>query len=176
VLVEGPSEVGALWKLQEAMDARWDERGIALIPVGGKRSLDRPAVIFRGLSIPTYFVVDADRRHRGTGDEETTKKANQICLRLAGASVDESFPDTHVDASWTVLEENFEALLLHELGRDELTELLRQVADELGYEGGQRVLKNVEGSARMVELALEQGRQLPTLERIVESVTALSEQ
>lgn len=175
VLVEGPSEVGALWKLQEAMDARWDERGIALIPVGGKPSLDRPTVIFRGLSIPTYFVFDADRGHRGTGDEENTKKANQICLRLAGAPV-EDFPGTQEHGTWAVLEENFEALLRQELGHDELTELLRQVADELGYGSGQRVLKNVEGSARMIELARERGLQFPTLERIVESVTALSQQ
>jgi predicted ATP-dependent endonuclease of OLD family len=73
VLVERQSEVGALRKLQGIMAADWDEHGVAVIPIGGKASLDRPAVIFRGLSIPTYMVFDADRSHRGTGEEENSE-------------------------------------------------------------------------------------------------------
>lgn len=173
VLVEGPSEVGALWKLQEIMGADWDERGVSVIPVGGKKSLDRPAVIFAGLSIPTYVIFDADRAHRGTDKEEKTRRANRILLRLAEAGV-EDFPDTQVHETWAVLEDNLEALVEAELGKQELSHILEQVADELGSERGKRALKNIEVASRVVELAYERALRLPTLEGIVNSVTRVS--
>jgi predicted ATP-dependent endonuclease of OLD family len=172
VLVEGQSEVGALWKLQEIMAADWDEHGVAVIPVGGKASLDRPAVIFRGLSIPTYIVFDADRSHQGTGEEEKSKRANHTCLRLMGAPV-EDFPNTQIHKTWAVLEDDFEALLETELGQEELARILDEVADDLGSERGKNALKNVEVAARSVGLAYERGLRLPTLEAIVEAVTEL---
>jgi predicted ATP-dependent endonuclease of OLD family len=173
MLVEGQSEVGALWQLQEITGANWDERGIAVIPVGGKASLDRPAVIFRGLAIPTYILFDADRSHRGTNEEEKSKRANRICLQLMGAA-GEDFPDTQVHETWAVLEDDFEELVEKELGQQELARILEQIADELGTERGKNALKNVKVAARVVELAYEDGLRLPTFENIVNAVTQLS--
>jgi putative ATP-dependent endonuclease of OLD family len=170
VLVEGQSEVGALWRLQDLLGMDWDQRGVAVIPVGGKESLDRPAVIFRGLAIPTYVVFDADRSHKGTDGEQKSKRTNHICLRLLGATV-EDFPDTQVHSSWAVLEDNFETLVEKELGEEQLATILGQVADELGSERGKRALKNVQVASRLVELAYERGLQIPTLEEIVRAAT-----
>lgn len=174
VLVEGPSEVGALWKLQEIMGKRWDERGVSPIAVGGKPSLDRPAVIFRGLGIPTYLVFDGDRHHQGTPNEEATVRANHICLRLVGGTV-EDFPDTQVHDTWAVLSGKFETLLKDELGSDKLKELAGQVTQELGYDTQDRMLKNVEGTARLVDLAYKQGERMPTVEQIVEAASQLAD-
>ena len=77
VVVEGSSDVGVLWKLQEVMSKDWARLGIVIVPAGGKNNLDRPTLIFRGLSIPTYFIFDADVRSKGNEDEENTKKRNK---------------------------------------------------------------------------------------------------
>jgi predicted ATPase len=173
VLMEGSSDVAALWKLQEVSNAGWDERGIAVVPADGKESMDRPAVVFRGLSIETYLIFDADRRHRGSKSEEHTCSINRRCLRLVGAAV-EDFPDTQVHDRWAVLEDNLEALLARELGDDNLDRLIGEVADEVGCERGRKALKRMDVVPRVVESAYNRGLRLPTLEKIVESVTRLA--
>ena len=60
VVVEGPSEVGLLWQLQELMEKDWEKSGIVVISACGKNNIDRPTVIFNGLNIPTYFIFDGD--------------------------------------------------------------------------------------------------------------------
>jgi hypothetical protein len=175
LLVEGQSEVGALWMLQEILGKNWNQLGVAIIAVGGKESLDRPLVIFRGLSIPTYFVFDADRRRLGTTDEDKAKKGNRLCQQLANVAVVD-FPETQVHGAWAVLEDNFESLLRSELGDAEYTRLVGKVAETLGYDKSDRVLKNIEGAARLVQEAYDSGASLPTLELIVDQVTRLAEQ
>lgn len=172
VLVEGPSEVAVLLKLQEILGEGWDERGIAVIPVGGKTNLDRPAVIFRGLDIPVYVVFDADRRHlRTKEEEEKTRRANRLCLRLVGvdpADLDDGeFPGTHVRGTWAVLEDDLEGVLQRELGETELMELIREAAGEVAYEPSKEALKNVQIVARVLDMAYRQGLRTPTLEEIV---------
>src|SRR5262249_50122382 len=64
-IVEGLTEVGAFWALQEIRGLGWDRRGIVIVPAEGKSKIDRPVVIFRGLKIPTYFLFDGDTRAKG---------------------------------------------------------------------------------------------------------------
>lgn len=130
-------------------------------------------MIFRGLAIPTYILFDADRSHKGTNEEEKSKRANRICLQLMGAAV-EDFPDTQVNETWAVLEDDFEELVEKEFGQQEIARILGQVADELGTERGKKALKNVEVAARVVELAYVKGLRLRTFEDIVNAVTRLS--
>ncbi|HRN71423.1 MAG TPA: AAA family ATPase, partial [Candidatus Woesebacteria bacterium] len=60
LVVEGLSDVGLFWKLQEILKSKWEEKGIVVIPANGKNNIDRPVIIFRGMSIPTYFIFDGD--------------------------------------------------------------------------------------------------------------------
>jgi energy-coupling factor transporter ATP-binding protein EcfA2 len=177
VLVEGPSEVAALWKLQELQHVGWDEHGIAVIPVSGKSNLDRPSVILRGLGVPIYVVFDADRQNLDAKNEEETRKANRICLRLVGAETssfaDADFPETQVHATWATFEYELETLLERELGDDALTALISHVADEIGSDRSRRALKNGEVMSRVIEHAYDNGLRLPTLENIVDEVTKL---
>ncbi len=84
VVVEGLSEVGILWKLQEIMKKNWSRLGIVIVPAGGKNNIDRPVVIFQGLSIPTYFIFDADSHLKGKGEKEKdARNRNHRYLRLA---------------------------------------------------------------------------------------------
>ena len=174
VVVEGLSEVGMLWKLQEIMKKNWPELGIVVVPAGGKNNIDRPTVIFQGLSIPTYFIFDADSDLIGKGKkEEDAKNRNHRYLSLAGASI-EDFPDTQVHETWAVFKQNLEGILKETLGNETFQVIQKQVASELGYDDPDRVSKNIEGAARLIELVYEKEYRIPTLENIIEKVTQLS--
>jgi predicted ATP-dependent endonuclease of OLD family len=173
VVVEGLSEVGTLWKLQEIMKRNWSELGIVVVPAGGANNIDRPTVIFRGLCSPTYFIFDADSHLIGKGrKEEDAKNRNHRYLRLAGASI-EYFPDTQVHETWAVFKENLEGLLKETLGNETFQVIQKEVASELGYDESERVSKNIEGAARLVELVYEKKHRIPILEEIIEKVTQL---
>jgi putative ATP-dependent endonuclease of OLD family len=173
VVTEGLSEVGALWKLQEIMKGNWPELGIVVVPAGGSNNVDRPTVIFQGLSIPTYFIFDADSHLIGKGrEEEDAKNRNHRYLSLAGALI-EDFPDTQVRETWAVFKENLEGLLKETLGNETFRAIQKEVASELGYDDPERVSKNIEGAARLVELVYEKKHRIPILEEIIEKVTQL---
>jgi putative ATP-dependent endonuclease of OLD family len=174
VVVEGPSDVGTLWKLQEIMKKDWSQLGIVVVPAGGKNNLDRPTVVFRGLSIPTYFIFDADSRYMGGGDdrENDAKKRNRRYLCLAGVQ-QEDFPDTQVHETWAVFGDNLERELEGALGSQNFQAIRNQVASDLGYPETAQAIKNAEGAARFIELAYQKGNSAPILEEIVEKVTLL---
>jgi len=173
VVVEGPSEVGVLWKLQEIMKKDWPKLGIAVVPAGGKNNIDRPIVIFRGFSIPIYFIFDADSYLVGKEQKETdTKNRNHRYLRLAGAPISD-FPDTSVNETWAVFKNNLETVFKETLGEDEFKTIQNEIASELGYDDPERVSKNIEGAACLIERIYEKKKKIPILEQIIEKITEL---
>jgi AAA15 family ATPase/GTPase len=173
VVVEGTTEVSVLWKLQEILGENWSKLGIVVVPAGGKNNLDRPVVIFRGLSIPTYFIFDADAHLIGKGkDEEEAKKRNHRYLRLANARA-EDFPDTQVNDTWAVFKIDLENDIQDALGQRLFQELRREVASELGYSDSERACKNIEGASRFIELIYKKGYRLTKLEDIIEKINNL---
>jgi len=173
VVVEGPSDVGVLWKLQEIMKKNWPKLGIAVVPAGGKNNIDRPIVIFRGFSIPVYFIFDADSNLIGKGQKETdTKNRNHRYLRLAGASISD-FPDTSVNETWAVFKNNLETVFKETLGEVEFRTIQNEIATELGYDDPERVSKNIEGAACLIERIYEKKKKIPILEQIIEKITEL---
>lgn len=173
VVVEGLSEVGILWKLQEIMKKNWPRLGIVIVPAGGKNNIDRPVVIFQGFSIPTYFIFDADSHLIGKGKvEKDAKNRNHQYLRLAGVPI-EDFPDTQVHQTWAVFNDTLEGILKEELDDDTFLLTQKEVASELGYDEISRVNKNIEGATRFIELIYEKRYRIPTLEAIIEKITRL---
>lgn len=173
VVVEGLSEVGILWKLQENMKKNWPRLGIVIVPAGGKNNIDRPVVIFQGLSIPTYFIFDADSHLIGKGEKgKDARNRNHRYLRLAGVPI-EDFPETQVHKTWAVFKDTLEGILKKELGDKTFLSIQKEVASELGYDEMNRVNKNIEGAARFIELVYEKKYRIPTLEEIIEKITRL---
>lgn len=173
VVVEGLSEVGILWKLQEIMKKNWSKLGIVIVPAGGKNNIDRPVVIFQGLSIHTYFIFDADSHLKGKGEKEKdARNRNHRYLRLASVPI-EDFPDTQVHKTWAVFKDTLEGILKKELGDKTFLFIQKEVASELGYDEMNRVNKNIEGTARFIELIYEKRYRIPTLEEIIEKITRL---
>lgn len=171
VVVEGPSDAAMLQRVQAWKAKNWDALGVAVVEAIGKQNLDRPAVIFRGLGLPTYIVFDGDVGHQGTGEETNTVAKNVRYQKWAGV-VAEDFPRTQVNANWAVFENELESEVKAELGDEMVAELCDQLCGKLGYRRS-TVLKNSEAAARFVDLIYERGHQLRCLERIVDAVTAM---
>ena len=169
VVVEGMTEVCSLWKLQEILELGWIEKGIVIVPAGGKNNIDRPVIIFRGLKIPTYFIYDGDSQLKGR-DRENARNRNQCYCRMAGIPT-EDFPPTQVHGTWCNFSETIDGEIRADLDGEVYAEIKRQVADELGYDDPDRACKNSEGASRLVELIYERGFTLPTLEHVVQSIT-----
>lgn len=173
VVVEGASEVGVLWKLQEIMKKDWSKLGIVVVPAGGKNNIDRPIVIFRGFSIPVYFIFDADSCLIGKGQNETeAKNRNHRYLRLAGEPISD-FPDTGVNKNWAVFKNNLETAFKEALGEAEFKTIQNEIATELGYDDPERASKNIEGAACPIERIYEKKKKIPILEQIIEKITEL---
>ena len=174
VVVEGQTELGALWKLQEIKNKNWSKLGISIVPAGGKNNIDRPIVIFRGLKIPSYFIFDGDGQFKGKKEEKEAIERNHCCLRLAGHA-EEDFPETQVHETWAVFKYELEETIKDELGEDTFATIRDQVAKELGYLESNRVFKNIEGATHFIEHVYNEKKQLPTMEKIVETITQLGE-
>ena len=171
VVVEGWSDVGALWEMQELLAKDWPRLGIVVVPAGGKNNLDRPTVVFRGFSIPTYFMWDSDADVTGD-DKKAAATRNIQLLRMAHAQ-HEPFPDTCVCDTWAVLDCSLEHVIEKAVGSDVYRKYRAQAAVELGYLKVHRVTKNTDGVARLVDLLYEHGHKVPVLEEIVASITCL---
>lgn len=171
LVVEGLSDVGLFWKLQELLKSKWEEKGIVIIPANGKNNIDRPVIIFRGMSIPTYFIFDGDANINENGRAET-KKRNHRYLKLANTTV-EDFPETKIGNSWTVFKNCLEDELKNSMPETVYAEIGGIVKSELGYDEIKYVLKNVEGISRFIELVYEQGHRIEKFEEIIKKVELL---
>lgn len=172
VVVEGLSEVGILWAMQSILKKNWDALGIVVVPADGKSKIDRPVVVFRGLGIPTYFLFDADVKHKGTTTEKGTIEANARYLRLASVDVSD-FPSTYVGSDWAVFKDNIEDEIQAAVGKDHFFEAREAVATDYGYTKPSHALKNPEVAAALIRMLYANEKSIPVLEDIVEKITAL---
>jgi hypothetical protein len=173
VLVEGLTETAVLWAVAEQVRSEWVRKGVTVAPVIGKANLDRPAVVFRGLGIPTFVLFDGDVRHKGRREEEASKRQNQCCLRLVGAAKPVDFPPTTVEASWACFEDCVETQMELDLGKAEFERIRDTVAAKLGYAKPSEALKNYEVASAFVDAVYAGGKRLLKIEEIVTRVAAL---
>jgi putative ATP-dependent endonuclease of the OLD family len=175
VVVEGLSDIGVLWKLQEIMKKNWSQLGIVIVPAIGKNNIDRPVIVFRGFSIPTYFIFDGDCHLRGgKGKEKEAIARNHRYLRLAGEYT-EDFPNTQVKDKFAVFEDTLESVIKAAVDPSKYPTLCEKTSMELGYESADRIFKNIEGSSRFIEYAYDEGQRIPVLEEIIIRVSNLHE-
>lgn len=171
VVVEGLCDAAALGAAQDVLGLRWDEKGIVVVPALGKRSIDRPVVVFRGFKIPTFFVFDGDA-DCAAGSRAETADNNRLLLRLAGtAEVD--FPVTQVNRDWAVFENDLE----HELLREDETYYHAErgrLASEYGFGKPSQAAKNAEIVALFVRRAHLAGKLPRVIENLVTAITNLA--
>lgn len=165
VVVEGESDVAALWAMQAMLNQRWDEKGIVLVPAGGKNNIDRAVVVFQGFGIPTYFVFDGDKT-KGEG-----AASNRLLLTLGGEGIVD-FPDTSVGPICARFEEDIETYLESQAGA-RFIPLRDGCANSCGHPRPSKALKNSEVMAMFLAKARDEGIQFLVLQQIVERISAL---
>lgn len=166
VLVEGEEDRAAVLGTAASMDLDLESEGISIIPVMGKNNLDRPAVIFEKLGVPTYLVWDNDR------GKDADPSANRCLLSLLGQSV-EDWP-ARVDDRFACFEGNLQATMERELGDDFFRRLLHDAQWELGINRKEQAQKNPTVIKQIIDSARAQGKSSTTIERIIDRIRDLS--
>lgn len=166
IVVEGESDVAALWTVQAFMEQRWEELGVVVVPVGGKNNIDRAVVAFQGFGIPTYFMFDGDKT-QGVG-----ASTNRLLLTLATETVMD-YPVSFVGANCAAFEDDIEAHLQMVTG-DTYVTLRDACAQRCGHDRPSKALKNSEVMSLFLRKARAAGFEFPMLCEIVMSVSRLA--
>jgi hypothetical protein len=159
VLVEGETDQAAIMAAARVLGHNLSTLGISVIPCRGKSSLDRPAIIFRELGIPTYVVWDGDKGKKNARPEE-----NHRLLRLFGKPMVD-WPAGQ-DAACTIFERDLETTLREELGAGEYDQWVMEALADTGLTKDQG-LKNPVVFERVLRSAAQSGKHSPTLNGIV---------
>ena len=122
VLVEGGSDRATILGASKALGINLESEGISVIPCSGKGNLDKVAIIFKQLGIPTYVIWDNDRKNEQ--DKSSEIKNNKILLKLFGQ--EETDYPSHVETNHAVIEGTLETMLKNEIG-EELYETMMNI-------------------------------------------------
>lgn len=166
VVVEGDSDVAALWAMQLFMKKKWDELGVVVVPVMGKNNIDRAVVAFQGFGIPTYFLFDGDKT------KAEGAATNRTLLRLGNANVID-FPPTEVSAGCAFFEDDIETYLRTTLN-ERYDTLRNECCIRCGHEKPSTALKNSEVMSLFLHQAHAEGVEFPVLRDIVERVSNIA--
>lgn len=169
VLVEGDTESAALLAVATRLNKDWVSSGIAVVSVEGKTKLDRAAVVFMGLQIPTYVVFDADGGHKDKSEKASTARANRLLLKLCEAT-EEDYPTTVVGIRHACFENDFEVYCRQAIGEADYERLRNDASRVHGYGKPSEGIKNFDVVMELVNAIYNEGRRLEVLEEIVERV------
>lgn len=165
-LVEGEDERAAILGAALAKDYDFESLGIAVIPSGGKSSLDRPCLIFQKFEIPVYMVWDSDKDKKGAKPRE-----NHILLRIVGGQISD-WP-CGVNEKFACFENKLEDTVCKEIGQENFESLLEQLQEEFGYSSKSDAVKNPHLFGEVLRRARQQGATCPTLDAIIDSIMKL---
>lgn len=171
IIVEGFSEVAALWFIQEKLGKRWNELGITIIPAQSKNNIDRPVIIFSGFNIKTFFIFDGDSGIKNK-DLISAKKLNRKLMKLGGVEP-EDLPKTLISDSFAVFNDKFETEIKHSIGEENFNRIINEVAVILNYDDKSRVLKNIEGTRMVFEKIYTEKMKVKIFDDIVNKITEL---
>ncbi len=166
VLVEGEEDRAAILGMAFAMRIDLESEGVAVIPCGGKPSLDRPAIIFRQMEIPTYVVWDSDEGGRDPRPED-----NRRLLRIMGQS-EEDWPAV-VSDRFACFRRTLRATVRDEIGPAEFDQLVHEICATMGINKYDQGMKNSSVVHGIIACARERSMNSPTLEGIIQKILAL---
>jgi putative ATP-dependent endonuclease of OLD family len=166
VLVEGEDDRAALLGVSQVLGYDLESWGFAIIPCGGKTSLDRPFVIFTKLGIPAFLVWDGDK-----GSADAKPADNHRLLRLLKQPVVD-WPAT-IGIDHACFETDLETTLRAEIGASVYDSLLAEAQKDLGIPKRKHAQKNPSVIARIIENAQQQACNCGTLETIAKNIRAM---
>jgi len=181
VLVEGEDDYAAILGMALVMNEDLESKGISIIPVGGKRSLDRPALIFRKFGIPVYMLWDSDGDRGETAgvcatcgkslDGKPDPADNHRLLRIVGKK-EEDWPE-NLDSEYCCFKRDLESTLKLEIGTDLFEQLMAECQKEFEIPKRKYAIKNPMVISSLIKRAQDKGKECPTLEKIVHSILKL---
>lgn len=166
VLVEGEEDRAAILGTAIAMGYDLESLGISVIPCGGKRSLDRPLVVFQKFEISTYVIWDSDQ-----GVPKALPEENRYLLRLL-EQTEEDWPSVVTD-QFACFQRNLGTTLREAIGDELYDRLAQQVQTELGISERDQALKNPVFVQKLLEASRIAGKTCSTLEHIVQRILGL---
>lgn len=167
LIVEGKSDWAAITAAAELAKVDFEAKGIAVLPVGGKSNIDRVALIFRELGIPTYLVWDCDNDKADEADKKV--EANKALQRICGVEKPENILET-VNDQFACFEECLEMKLIQEI--PELDDFVQQSGHVYGISGRKKILKNPVAMASVLQLAATAGQKSQFLDDIISKAAA----
>jgi predicted ATPase len=181
VLVEGDDDVAAIVGVATARGVDLEALGIAVIPVCGKRNLDRPALIFREFGIPSYLVWDGDAdKATITGycsechkplEGKHDPAENRRLLRILEVG-DEDWPCA-ITPKYCCFKHDLETSMKEELGAPLFDELLEACKAEFCMTKRKYAIKNPKVITAIIERAKARGKESATLNAIVDHIVRL---
>lgn len=165
VLVEGEADRAVITGYLSAIGSRADSMDISVIPCGGKANIDRPALIFRHLGIPTYVIWDCDKHKKDERDDAS----NRMLMSLFGREYTE--PCRLIEAEFACFEDDMTATLKREFGAP-FDKALSKNAHDLGFDT-KRAMKNAHAVARTIYGLKAGGLRSDTLEEIMGNILRL---
>lgn len=166
ILVEGRSDKAALTATARTLGVNFEAAGIAILSAEGKENLDRPYVIFRELSIPTFLMWDCDQN---VEEAKRKPKTDLALLRLVKPEEQIDTPPTQncVGASYAHFEKTLELKLKEDITPGIYEECLASACEPFGVQPGRDTQKIPDVMYQTLMLAQERGRQSEMIEQIV---------
>jgi putative ATP-dependent endonuclease of OLD family len=168
VLVEGVDDRAAVLGAALARGKDLESEGYAIIPCGGKASMDRPAVIFSKFGIRTFLLWDSDK-----GSRDAKPLENHRLLRIVGATV-EDYP-AGVGENYACFETKLEDTVRSEIGEETFDGLLDACKEEFELSQRDDAIKNPFIFQEIIRRAADQGKKSDTLEAIVDALLKLKD-
>lgn len=165
VLVEGPEDRAAILGVATALGHDFESMGISVIPCMGKRNLDRPTAIFRGLQIPVYVIWDSDY-----GNKEAKAEDNHRLLKLFDQPI-EDWPEK-VTEQFACFKRTLNETLRTEIGKELCNDTLEACCQDLCL-GKKHAVKNPQVIQEIINEARKQEKSSTTLEQVISQIVAL---
>jgi putative ATP-dependent endonuclease of the OLD family len=182
ILVEGHEDAAYIHTWMSLID-KWDEfrrSKCHIVPVSGKNQMMRPAIIAKGLGIPTFALIDADADPKDDPKERAeNERRNRALALIFGAKEDDPFPTA---PQWSA-----EMVLWPE---DLADTVERELVESLGQQGSEH-LDNIKAIARakcgnakhlqknpvyigyLLQIARYQGGRSKSLDRLCDVIISL---
>ncbi|KKL74408.1 hypothetical protein LCGC14_2065190 [marine sediment metagenome] len=170
VLVEGLEDKSVLLALdQQINENTFDKKEIVVLPVFGKRNLDRPALIFNELEILTYVIFDTDSDKSGA-DLENHKNLN-IVLRKIMKNDDISNPfEQKVEKNWASLNPSLTLVVKNGVNEDYYNREMNELKDYYQFNKTKQCKKNYKVMQDFIEKCYSDGRRIPILEDLIQKI------
>ncbi|MFX1477959.1 MAG: ATP-dependent endonuclease [Promethearchaeota archaeon] len=170
VLVEGLEDQSALYALdQQLNEENFDKSGIVIIPVLGKRNLDRPALIFKELDIPTYVIFDTDSDKRND-DLESHKKCNIALRKIMGDDDIQSPFEQKIEVNWASLDPKLTSIIRDSLEEGYYIREMSNIKEFYQFPHIKDCRKNYKVMEDFIRKCYEDGKSFPILESVIHQI------